>query len=70
MQRKYRVLVNLDTENYKILHYVVDKTQAQFKLALSPRYVALYNIIVQRALDEDLPLLMEKTLDIFKKTVG
>jgi hypothetical protein len=70
MQRKYRVLVNLDTENYKILHYVVEKTQAQFKLGLSPRYPALYDIIVQRDLSEDLTLLIEKTLDIFKKTVG
>lgn len=70
MQRKYRVLVNLDTENYKILHYVVDKTQAQFKLAISPDYHALYNIIVQRYPGEDLSLIIEKTLDIFKKTVG
>lgn len=70
MQRKYRVLVNLDTENHRILHYVVEKTQAQFKLALSPLYPALYNIIVQRDLGEELPLLLEKTLDIFNKTVG
>ncbi|MBK8500749.1 MAG: hypothetical protein IPL46_00300 [Saprospiraceae bacterium] len=70
MQRKYRVLINLDSENYKILHYVVDKTQAQFKFALNPSYPALYNIIVQRDSGDDLSLLIEKTLDIFKKTVG
>ncbi len=70
MKRKYRVLVNLDLENYPILHYVVEKTPAIFKLSISPEYPALYNIIVGRDTEDDIPQLIDKTLEIFEKTVG
>jgi hypothetical protein len=70
MKRKYRVLVNLDLENYPILHYVVEETPAVFKMAISPEYPALYNIIVGRDAGENIPQLIDKTLEIFEKTVG
>lgn len=70
MGRKYRVLVNLDLNNFKILHYVIDKTPAVSKMAISPIYPALYNIIVEKDISVELPQLIDKTLDIFEKTVG
>ena len=41
MQRHYRVCINLDVDNYKIIHYVMANTHAVHKLAISPDYPKL-----------------------------
>ena len=70
MQRDYRILVNLDLSNFTILHYIVHKTTATNKLSLDPDFPTLYNIIVKRDGAENLDELLDKTLDIFGKTIG
>jgi hypothetical protein len=70
MQKSYHVLINLDLSNYPILHYVSEKTQAGNKLAINPRYSALYNIIVKRDSTDTMESLVDKTFDIFEKTLG
>jgi hypothetical protein len=70
MQKNYRVLINLDFANYPILHYISEKTQARNKLAINPTYSSLYNIIVKRDGTDSMESLVEKTLDIFGKTLG
>ena len=70
MQRRYRLLINLDLENHRIIHYVLSQINATYKMAISPEYTALYNIIVSRDQDDDMPFLFDKTLDIFEKTLA
>ena len=70
MQRHYRVCINLDVDNYKIIHYVMANTHAVHKLAISPDYPKLYNIIVNKDANDEFPFIIDKTLEIFKKTVG
>jgi len=70
MQRNYKTCINLDLNNYPILHYVVEKTRAQHKMAINPSYPELYDIIVQMDPDDDLQGHIDKTLDIFEKTAG
>lgn len=70
MQRHYRVCINLDVDNHKIIHYVMASINAVHKLAISPDYPNLYNIIVTKDLDDEFPFIIDKTLEIFEKTVG
>lgn len=70
MQRQYRVCMNLDLDNHRIVHYVVANTHASYKMGISPEYPALYNIIVTRDEQDELEFLLDKTLDIFEKTVA
>ncbi len=70
MQRKYEVLINLDLENYKILHYVACRVQARQKLGIAPQYKSLYSIIVDRDPGDTPESLFAKTLDIFGKTAA
>jgi len=70
MQRNYKSCINLDLNNYPILHYVVEKINADHKMAINPSYPELYDIIVQMDAGDDLQSLIDKTLDIFEKTVG
>lgn len=70
MQRRYRVCINLDVDNHKIIHYIMAKTIAQNKMGISPDYPALYNIIVKRDEQDELAFIIEKTLDIFEKTLA
>lgn len=70
MQKSYHTLINLDLSNYPILHYVSEKTRARNKLAINPTYSALYNIIVKRDSTDTMESLVNKSLDIFVKTLG
>lgn len=70
MQRHYRVCINVDLDNHRIIHYVMAKMKAAYKIAISPEYPALYNIIVTRDEEDELPFILDKTLDIFAKTVA
>lgn len=70
MQRRYRVCINLDVDNHKIIHYIMAKTTALNKMGISPDYPALYNIIVKRDEQDELAFIIEKTLDIFEKTLA
>ncbi|NND08259.1 MAG: hypothetical protein HKN87_17920 [Saprospiraceae bacterium] len=67
LQRPYEVLVNFDLMNYNVIHYVSHMTLAKHKLALSPRFPHLYDIVIDRKDSMDLDSLVDKTLDIFGK---
>ena len=67
LQRPYEALVNFDLMNYNVLHYVSYLTQARHKLAISPRFPALYDIMIDDKDSADIDSLVDKTLDIFGK---
>jgi len=67
LQRPYEVLVNFDLMNYHVLHYVSYLTQARHKLAISPRFPILYDIMIDDQGSADIDSLVDKTLDIFGK---
>ncbi len=67
LQRHYEVLINFDLHNYHVLHYVSHEAKAKHKLAISPSFPRLYDIVIERGESTDIDTLSEKTLDIFGK---
>ncbi len=68
LQRDYDYLLNLDTHNYPILHYIGKQTKARHKLAINPRLPGLYDVVLREQIESGDDTYIEKTLDIFRKT--
>ena len=67
LQRDYQLIINLDLNNYPILHQIVHKSKALHKVGTNRAYPNIYDIIVDISNEEELTNVIEKTLDLFSK---
>lgn len=67
LQRDYQLIINLDLDDYPLLHQISHKANAKHKLGTNRAYANIYDIIVDISKEEELTNVIEKTLDLFSK---
>lgn len=67
LQRDYQLIINIDLNNYPLLHQIAHKSNARHKVGTNRAYPNIYDIIVDISSKEELTNVIEKTLDLFSK---
>ncbi len=67
VQRDYHLIINLDLDDYPLLHQIAYKANARHKVGTNRAYSNIYDIIVDISGEEELSSVIEKTLDLFLK---